>query len=355
MRRVLLILGLAILGGALVAGLPAVSFARLGPAPGEEPPEEAPGESEVAPPEQGEAPEDEGAKKEEKEVEVEFRTQLGSVSFANGKKAFEEKEWKEAYSKFKMARTYAKNSETRTEVERWIKGIEGGLILENFEARVEHKLIGSTYVEGLKTAPQYALTPAGPLYEEFMKNLRMQAVVQLENFEQDGPYSAKYGKWFVVDPRFVKEGRRSLKWSCRNKDSIALRIKNLSVSDFSVFSHLAFWLCCLPGEAAELDLWVCAETFRVDRADGFKGKIVPARQGWKFFIIDLDKDLRRSGKGDMTKIGFIQFQLPSQKKFTGFFDDIQLIRKDEAQIEKEKKEGKKSAGPTRGGPVRKTP
>jgi len=375
MRHALLVLGLMVVGAGFVISVPAVSLARFGAppkkesppekpdAPKEEPPEEAPeekpGESETAPPEEGVPPEGEAPKEaekeKEKEVEVEFRNQLGSVSFANGKKEFEGKNWKQAYAKFKTAQTYAKNQETKTEVERWIKGIEGGVILSSFEARVQQKLIGSTYVEALKTETKYSLTPAGPLYKEFIKNLREQAVVQIEGFENEGPYSSKMGKWFVVDPKFVKEGQRSLKWSCRNKDSIALKIKELPTTDLSVFSHLAFWMCCLPGEAADLDLWVCAETFRVDRADGFKGKVVAPKQGWQLLLFDLDKDLRRSGKGDYAKIGFIQWQLPSQKKFTAFFDDIYLIRKDEAQIAKEKKEGKKTGGAYGGGPTKKAP
>ena len=61
------------------------------------------------------------------------KAKVGQQHFDEGKALFEKGDWKAAYQSFKAARKLAKGRFTKTEVERWQIGSQGGLELETLE------------------------------------------------------------------------------------------------------------------------------------------------------------------------------------------------------------------------------
>lgn len=284
--------------------------------------------------EEGSAPEGEKAKEG---VTLKFRRPAGEEAFNQAKACFEKREWKEAESLLRKARSQAADVVTKYEVSRWTQGIEGGRLVEFCEKLVKGGRIHDAFFQIQKGRPKYHETPAEPVIRAFIEELRPKVAETIENFEGRGPYSQKYGKTFVSDPAYVMQGTYALQW-------VWVKVKGVSTSwlqikevprDWSPFSHLGFWLYFPPRKSAKIEVYVKspgAATYTNARA---YQHILTPHEGWKYVMIELGK-MKKGGTASFSNVEALQLQIKGSK-FTAYVDDFVLIRKPQGAETKEEK------------------
>jgi hypothetical protein len=313
----------------------------------EQPPDEAP------PP--GEEP-NEGEKKPAKDAKkLSFKKPEAAKTFEDAKAAFMAKKYQQARELLVKVKPEAADKTTQEEVKLWIDGLKGlqdYLIIEG-KAKTQG---GWAYENAQVKFLVNIQNPSGKLFRKLIDDLQKperKLVYQVESFEHGGPYDEKYGKTFVhrpERPQYVIEGERSLKWECKNRDCRVLKITNVP-KDWSPYEYVGLWMFQEPGKNSDLQVWVRnlggpaeKKSDKADKrpkgaakrppdvtvqVDGFQGKIEP-HVGWKYVTLYLTgsrTDLQRIGKGDLTNVAFLHFQLPTVKRFVVYLDDIVLVRK----------------------------
>jgi len=276
-----------------------------------------------------------------KKAELVFKTEEAKKAFEEAKKVFMQKKYDEARKLLSTARNGAKNRAAKEAVREYVTGLKGLKDLLLLERKIKSNG-GWVYENAQRKYLVYYTNPAGKLFRELIAELEKEErklVTKIENFETSGPYSVRFGKTFVnkvKDPQFVVEGEHSLRWECKNRKSLALKITR-GPKDWSSYAYVGLWLYEAKGKGSELYVMVAnrrpPSKRKVSRLvqrsfNGFQGKI-PPHSGWKFVTLPLNsgKGLRRVGKGDLTNVDFIQFQLPTVRRFLAYFDNIVLVRK----------------------------
>jgi hypothetical protein len=278
--------------------------------------------------------------------ELVFKTEAGKKAFEDAKAAFMAKNYSEAKSLLSKANRDARDSATKAELRRWAAGLKGLQTLLLLERKMDSAGAGFVYENAQRKYLVNIANPSATLYRQLLDKLEKperKLVHELEGFERHGPYDTKFGKSFVYkakEPQYVIVGERSLKWECKNRDCVALKISG-GPKDWSGFGYLGFWLYGTRGKTSDLQMFLTnpRPKRRVARGsfNGFQAKI-PGHVGWKFITLDLpggDKRRRRSSKGgfrrigtgDLSKIVSLQFQLPSVKRFVVYLDHVVLVRK----------------------------
>jgi hypothetical protein len=290
----------------------------------------------------GAAPAAAGSKED---VKLVFKTEAGKKAFEEAKTAFLAKKYSEAKSLLAKANRDAKDRATKAEVKRWATGLKGLEALLVLERRMPSTGPAFAYENAQRKYLVHIADPSGGLFRQFLDELEKperKLVVDLEGFERHGPYDAKFGKTFVYkakEPQYVIVGQRSLKWECKSRDCVALKIAG-GPADWSEFAYLGFWLYGTRGKSSELQVFLSnPRTRRTARGtfNGFQAKI-PPHTGWKFITLDLpgqDKKsrsrsksgFRRVGTGDIKTVASLQFQLPTVRRFVVYFDHLVLVRK----------------------------
>lgn len=276
----------------------------------------------------------------------------GAQAFEKGKAAFLEKKYDAASEQLVKARKAAKNKPAQQEVDRWIHGLRGLQDLAILERNLEREP-GWVYENAQRKLLVYITTPAADFFEQLLKQIESsekKLVLRFEGFEdQMRVYDARFGHTYTLkvnDPAHVIEGEQSLKWECIAEETASrvFRVKDQRVpTDWSEYDFLGFWLYGVKGKSSRIE--VCLTNARDRdavkgakakagvsvRHDGFQVALQP-HEGWRFITLSLKEGgkgsavFRKIGAGDLSKVGGLQFQLPSAKKFTAYLDNFVLIK-----------------------------
>ena len=267
--------------------------------------------------------------KKNKAPELSWRKEAGAKLFEQGKDAFSKQEYRDAYKHFKGARKHAKDKATKQEVRRWTSGAEGGAKLASFREQAEQGKKYVAYQRAEKELPRYQETPVREEYEKFIAEIRGQLFQALETFESKGNrFSEKYGKTFIREPKFVKQGRQALRW-IPTGTTPELKVKKVP-SDLKGFRAVSFWMCFESGSAPYQIVFKAKGKGKTELTgksviNGYF-KQMKGHKGWKRIEVPLDK-MDPQGTADWTKILDFRIQFSSARKITTYVDDIALIKK----------------------------
>ena len=277
------------------------------------------------------------------EVELVFKTPAGKKAFDDAKTAFGAKKYSDVKSLLSKANRDAKDKATKAEIKRWAAGLRGLQDLLLLEKKLPSRA-GFVYENAQRKYLVNIANPSGELFRKLLDDLEKperRLVELMEGFDRHGPYSAKFGKTFInksTAPQFVIAGQRSLKWECKDRGCIALKISNVP-TNWSEFAYIGMWVYGVKGRTSDMQVFAMnarkkgAGRAARGRFDGYQGKINPVT-GWQFITLPLptgDKkakgSLRRVGSGNLTSMASLQLQLPTVKRFTIYLDHIVLVRK----------------------------
>ncbi len=267
-------------------------------------------------------------------LQLHFKTEQGEKNFRKGKKEFLDKKLREAQQPLMSAQRDAADAATKQEVAKWVYGLKGlrdFLVIEQNASRKP----AWAYINAQQRLIYYYNNPAGDFFrsliQEFEKPQKF-FVHKVEDFEGRGNYSAKFGRTYchkAMHPQFVIQGERSLQWECKDRNSQAFVINKMP-KDCSEYRYLGFWLYGTKGKSSKLYLYITNEAKRKaqdlqTRFDGYQAQLSP-HTGWKFIVLDLQKDFSRRGTGSLKNVATFQLQLPVKKPFVTYVDSVVLFR-----------------------------
>ena len=264
----------------------------------------------------------------DKEPTLAWRKAEGAEKYEAAKKLFEEKNYKEAGATFKDARKLAKGRVTKEQVNKWLLASEGGLRLASLQKQIDTNPRG-VYALLEKFQRQYAETPIGADYEKALTQLRSRLFVSLETFDRPSKrYSEKFGKTFVKDPKFVKQGFRALKWETINHPS-SLKVSSVP-RNLTQFKAVSFWI---NFPKSGMPYWVVfkgkgkssaglAGTQLTDNTYSVQRK---HKKGWHRVEIPFS-DFTQFGNVSWDKIESFQIYFDQKRKITLYVDDICLVK-----------------------------
>ncbi len=261
------------------------------------------------------------------EVTLSFKSPEGQTHFDQGKGFFEEKKFKEAYDAMKSARKHATDRVTKMEVERWMVGSEGGnelVELEKLDLQGESAAAHKHAEENLR---KYLNTPIGEQYGKFVAELERRLFAVMEDFDTaSGRYSEKFGKTFIEDPEFVRQGKRALRWEV-DRENFELKVKEIP-KDLKSYENgaVTFWLhfdkrsapyqvvFYVPGKASGL---------RGESIDNAFIKQMKGHTGWKRIEIPL-KQFIVQGDASWERVRDFRIQFQGGQKLTCHVDYIAM-------------------------------
>jgi len=281
-----------------------------------------------------------------------FETPEGAQAFESGKAAFLERKTVPAAEQLAKARRASKDKATQQEVDRWVRGLQGMADLEILERNLQ-KEPGWVYENAQRKFLVHIATPAADFFRrliEQIENSEDKIVLKFESFEdQARVYDAKFGHNYVLkakEPEHVIDGEKALKWEClpSQEKSRVFRVKDGRVpKDWSKYDSLGFWMYGVAGMNSRIEVCLTNERDQAPakdakskrgatvRHDGFQAALQP-HDGWRFVTISLKEpgkgsaSFRKVGAGDLSKVGGLQFQLPTMKRFTVYLDNLVLIK-----------------------------
>lgn len=256
-------------------------------------------------------------------------TDEGEALFARAVAHLEAGEYRELGETCKKLRSQAKDGATRELVASYLSAAEGGLQLERCREQARQGKQRAAYGDAQKAYARYAETPVGPAYVTFLEHLRGELFTVLEDFEKSGArYSEKFGKSFVQDPKFVKEGRQSLKWEIAGKN-VSLKVEGLPKDLVQDHVGISMWVNFPAGTAPYRLVFACtgksASTQGEAVQDSFY-KAIAAQRGWTRIEADW-KEFSQQGAADWSKVEDFRIQFDGRPGITLYVDDICLIKR----------------------------
>lgn len=277
-----------------------------------------------------------------------FKTEEERAAFEEGKEAFLDKRFAEAMTLLAKAKKGADDAQTRMELARWEAAFGAVDDYQKMAAQVGRNP-GWVYENAQRRYLLHYATPARELFAGLIAEIESPdkgLVVKIEDFEdrRQGRYTSKQGKFYVTreaEPARVIEGNLALKWVTDPKErlSAVFRVSSSNMpSDWSEYDFLGFWMYGTPKKGSKLQVSLVnrdepgqAAPKARTRLDGFQSEI-PPHEGWKFVTLGLKSRTSgslgfwRVGSGDLSKVGFLQFQLPTNRPFEAYFDNIVLFK-----------------------------
>lgn len=251
--------------------------------------------------------------------------------FAKAKQDFEAGQYKEAYDQFKKLKKMAKNKHAKKAVALWRLGSEGGFKLASFQKEAEAGKKFDAYKKAEKAFSTYRESPIAAKYETFLKGLSDELFTRIEDFESSGKrYSEKYGKTFNKDVKWVKQGKKSLRWETKDKGS-TLKVKGSRVpDDLRKYRALSFWMC-FDGRGAPFTVMFVAKgkSTKQDTGTSVRNGYFAERKahkGWQRIEIPFDKFIQQ-GSAEWGSIEDFRIQFGKGTKVRLYVDDISLIKK----------------------------
>lgn len=262
---------------------------------------------------------------------LEWKKPEAAEEFTKAKRAFEEGDFKEAFDLFKGLRKQAKNAETKKVVDAYQLGSEGGYRLAGYQKLATDGDRLKAYQEAEKANADYRDTPIGPNYVKFLEQLGAELFTVIEDFESKGNrYSENKGKSFIDDPKFVREGRRSLKWETQGENSVLKVRGDQFPDDLSGYRALSVWILFegrgLPYELVFVAKGTAQQPISGDTVKNGFFKSMAAHSGWKRIEIPL-AEFAQQGSADWTRIEDFRIQFAKGLKVVLYVDGISLIKK----------------------------
>lgn len=273
-----------------------------------------------------------------------FKTEKAKAEFDKAQSLYKEGEYKDASSAFKKAARGAASTKDKKLVESWVKACDGARYVGAVKKLMEQNRLQAAHAQLAKIQRRCLGNPSESLLMEVVGELDKRLFVMLENFDQrSGRYTAKYGKTWINDPRIVIRGKQCLRWT-NTKDGKPGMLKVTTIPqearNLTRFDAIEFWMSYTIPPAAQVVI-LCGKAQKKDKGtlpqprqpgvkvqDAFFGKVAFAqKKGWQLVRLKLNT-FQASGNPTLADVKDIRIQIPRNKAFDFYIDDIRLMRKD---------------------------
>ncbi len=251
----------------------------------------------------------------------------GATLLAEGRSAFDAKEFAKAVEKFKAARKMAKNRTTRMYIDNWMLATEGANELNALQKQAELGKESAAYRIGAKNYPRFAQSPIGPEYKKFLTEMESKLFVVLDDFERVSKrYSEKFGKKFIDDPKLVQQGKRALEWKVSSK-AHELKIKTLP-RNMDSYKSLVMYLDMPAGGSAYQLVFVVPGSSeeglsKVTTVQNAYIAQMKSHRGLKRIEVPL-KNFKGQGSAEWSRVKDFRIQFLGGKRFTAYLDFVAL-------------------------------
>ncbi|MGE3166646.1 MAG: hypothetical protein AB7O52_17225 [Planctomycetota bacterium] len=262
---------------------------------------------------------------------LEWKKPEAAADFKAATEAFDAGKFKEAHEAFKGLKKHAKNDETKRVVESYQRGAEGGYRLAGLQAMAKSGDRHKAFQEAEKSVANYRDTPIGAAFDKFVAELSAELFTWIENFESKGSrYSESKGKTFIDDPKFVREGSRSLRWETGG-DNTVLKVRGDQIpQDLSTYRALSVWILFegrgLPFEFVFVSKGTAQQPVSGDTVKNGFFKSMKAHSGWQRLEVPLAEFVSQ-GAATWNNIEDFRIQFSKGQKVTLYVDGISLIKK----------------------------
>ncbi|MCA8962938.1 MAG: hypothetical protein KDC38_20585 [Planctomycetes bacterium] len=268
---------------------------------------------------------DDDGKGDDDSEELEWKDEEGEKQYDAGMAALDKADYHAAGEAFKAAQKSGKGKTAKL-----MKGyravavlLEGatGLIAQGQQRQALTSLeSGLEKLDGL---------PILDRVQKLIEDLSKEIYFVIEDFErQSNRYSEKYGKSWVDDPQFVKQGKKSLKWTTTGQDA-ELKVEKLP--DLTQYEAIAMWIC-FPVKGPGYELIFKGKGTSKTQVTGTT--ITDAfffqsggHRGWKRIEVPLSR-FKAQGEVSWSSISDFRIQFKGNRKIELYVDDIVLVKKE---------------------------
>ncbi|MEM7164606.1 MAG: hypothetical protein AAF581_04040 [Planctomycetota bacterium] len=261
--------------------------------------------------------------------EFDWKKPEATEQYEQAKKQFDEGSYQAAGKAFSALRKLAKGKKTKKHVELYRRACEGGIKLGVYEAKASKGGASKAYADAEKASAKYDGTPISKKYRSFLLKMRDELFTPVENFDRSSSrYSPDYGKTFIDEKKWVKQGKQSLRWEVSGKN-ISLKVKGSKLpKDFSKYKAISMWVC-FPKKSATYSLaFRCKGSSKQQMAMFHNAfvKTMKAHKGWKRIEVPL-KEFGQQGKASWSDVKDFRIEFQSAPNLTMYLDDISMVKK----------------------------
>ncbi len=276
-----------------------------------------------------------------------FKNDEAAQAFVEGRELFDKGQWKDATKRFRDCRKLADREEKKA-LKAWLAACKGGTKLEAVSRAIARSDWRGAWGQLEKIRASYGRTPLEEKITALSSEVEQRLFLSLATFEEHPPPAEAASRppscKINTDPRYVKEGKRSLEWS----KSISVPGRNppigfLPLSDFSgknleEYRYLHISIYSLDKIVGKYTLFFdtghrLAETGGMDptailRTRCFYHHLTITKPGWNDFRIDLWKNLSTHSNPTRAEIQrLILLMISPSKPKKVFIDAVKLEKK----------------------------
>ncbi len=270
-----------------------------------------------------------------------FTTDESKLAYEEGQRHFTAGRWKDSEKCFRKCKKGVRPDGKRI-VDAWLKACKGGRQLSSVEKAIEKKSWNKAWARLMKLRRTHGDTPLRKKLDELRTTVASKLFFFIATFEEKPPKpeaganALPAGAGYNVDGKYVKEGRRSLRWEAQwDRENLnfvdlgrfdAAALQEYPILQLSIYSlddtYGKYVLALDDGEFDQL----------VGNRGSLRGKcffqyVTLNRVGWRHFRIDIRKDLTVNAKMTRDEIkGLSLVMLTSTQKKTICIDDVRLAR-----------------------------
>ena len=268
-----------------------------------------------------------------------FTSKEGETLFKEALDLFEDDRYDEANKKFRSALKHT-DAQGQTIVRTWIKACRGAREVEQVEKLLKKKKWRSALKKAEKARKNYTGTPIEPKVRHIHALAHRACFHDLATFDRGRIPMTEDTRFlmdvatFNEDPKYVKQGNRSLRWSARpTAESLPYvplaRGNGLRLEEFR---YLTFWVYSPDRVAGQYFILFCAGGNEMGAGgsaphNSLSTSVKFNRVGWTQVRIDLRKDLREKGSFGLRSTRNIELiMLRGSPPKTIYIDHVRLER-----------------------------
>lgn len=297
---------------------------------------------------EGEETQKDGAGQQEPAPEAKptFADAAVEATFKEGQAHFSNTKWKDAEKCFKSCKKGAIGDQKKT-IESWINACKGGKKLAKVEKLIAKESWKKAWKQLQPLLSNYGTTPLSERLDSVRVVIEQEIFLPLANYEEEPPANeitdraGTQGASLNDNPKYVKSGKRSLKWDAGAGPGFAgmvfgrLPIARLDGNNVADYPYLHLSIYAPNADFGKFTLYfgnadalAAADPTNILRTKSFFHHLTVNKEGW----LDLRLDLRRQAQtlsaaqwSDVTEL--VLLVIPPSKPKTIFIDDVRLEKK----------------------------
>ncbi len=290
------------------------------------------------------APQDSSNSGDSKHSTPAFQVAEATQIFMEGRDLFEKGDWKQAEKRFKECRKLADRQEKKL-LKTWFAACKGGARLDKISRAVSKEKWHAAWGELQKIKAVYGETPLENQLHTMEKKIEKQLFLPLATFENPAPdaETSAHGSGEInTDLKYVRAGKRSLRWSeevSLERNPIAfLPLAMVEGSQFQEYRYLRLSIYSTDDLAGKYTVFFSTGHNPAAEPGGNPMDILRTRcffhhlnvnkMGWTEFRIDLWKQLSTHSGASRSDIeGLSLLMIPPSRPKTIYIDEVKLEKK----------------------------